>query len=343
MNNLDLIRQYVSTGNQIPEHQANRLNPNLLKTYTRAILNMFKVNYDAGFVEEPIEDYNFDLFNDEQKLFYFKLLSDGKLDLNRGNLHQLIQMPDKLKGEYYANSYAKNDYEDYRYNLEKTYFNLDKNKQAEWLEENFNSFLYYGYYKFPDIIWNDISDEWKLKFFNTTRDNHLNMEKFYMLSDDMKMKYAEILVKKHYQNHLLPYEYRYAAEDIKIISDKREAEDVYAYVKTGLDRDGSHLKKINNKRKKMFYAELVVSDKNKYLDNKDLFDNASEETKFKHYQNMLNKLKAHNDEERMKYIIDYNTRAGLYNQEEYERLKSIYGAQLAELRNVVINQIKKIL
>jgi hypothetical protein len=342
MNNLDLIRQYTSTGNQIPEHQANSLNPNLLKTYTRAILNMFKTNYDAGFVEEPIEDYNFDLFNDEQKLFYFNLLSDGKLDLNLGPLHQLIKMPDELKAKYYSNSYENNVSEDYRYNLERQYFNLDIKGRIEWLQKTFNNFSYKGYYSLPDIIWNDISDELKLKFFNTVKGqgSHLNMEKFFMLSDDMKMKYSEIIIKNNTDEYLLAHEYRYATEDIKLISDKRAADSIFSYKRSGYIHM-SYEERLYNKRQKAFYAELVVNS-NDFLDDKYLYDIASDETKWKHYINIFNEFKKYNiPPDLQNKTINSYVEDGYFNRQDYERLKSIYNTQLAELRNVAVSELRK--
>ena len=100
--------KYIKTGFPIPANQLSKLNEKQLETY---FTNRFRVQYDGehndgSLSQKPIEDYEFDLMNDKQKI---KFVNSGNLDKleNKKGLsfiltpHQLNNIDDKLSEKYF--------------------------------------------------------------------------------------------------------------------------------------------------------------------------------------------------------------------------------------------------
>jgi hypothetical protein len=75
MNSIDLIRQYVDTGLELPNYQIKKLTPNLLKTYLRKRL----VAVDANDYKW-LSNFEIDLLDKDSQLIYFSKITPIQLN-----------------------------------------------------------------------------------------------------------------------------------------------------------------------------------------------------------------------------------------------------------------------
>jgi hypothetical protein len=76
MNSIDLIRQYVDTGLELPSHQIKKLTPNLLKTYLRKRLIVVEtVDY------KWLSNLEISLLDNDSRVLYFTKISPTQLNV----------------------------------------------------------------------------------------------------------------------------------------------------------------------------------------------------------------------------------------------------------------------
>jgi hypothetical protein len=83
MNNKDILKQYVNSGNLLPEYQVKKLNSGLLKSYLRKRLQIFD-SRDKEYVsiEHLLQEYEIKLLNNKNE--YLNKLTEGEIT---GYLH----------------------------------------------------------------------------------------------------------------------------------------------------------------------------------------------------------------------------------------------------------------
>jgi hypothetical protein len=247
MNNRDLIRQYVDTGLKLPIYQIAQLSGADKKTYIRKRIIASKHNYD-------IEKYEFDLMDDVQK---------NELDvLIQKKLNQSWKSVEKWELDTIDPSVAK----DYIYN---------RVSKGHWLTKS---------------VFDSLPENNKIFYLKMIIDRpdgrKLHEYEFYILSDELKKKYA---IRQALKTIKKPYIY---SDDDKV------EEYVLNYLpEEYLDR---YLENLVNKNKhlltplefKMLSRKLVdkvinnVIDKDSYLTKLEL-SYATDEQKMKYFKNKI--------------------------------------------------------